>query len=167
MPSSCCAVNCTNRKKSGSSQSSTLTFYRIPNNEKRRQLWIAAIKRQSWSETSISNARVCSAHFISGKKSDDPTNPDYVPSVFAHNKIKESSQQQKLKRHERVMARRELSLECNLLSCDSASEHSATEEEPVETGTILMNIFYLAHLGVKQTSKPVSCKSVFAFFLRW
>ncbi|KAI4822206.1 hypothetical protein KUCAC02_007765, partial [Chaenocephalus aceratus] len=32
----------------------------------RRRLWLQAIKRVDWNEDIIKNARVCSAHFISG-----------------------------------------------------------------------------------------------------
>ena len=36
--------------------------------------------------------RVCSAHFISGKKSDDACNPDFVPSVYPKTASKKPSQ---------------------------------------------------------------------------
>ncbi|XP_050714885.1 uncharacterized protein LOC126997698 isoform X2 [Eriocheir sinensis] len=35
------------------------------------------------------NARLCSNHFISGKKSEDPLSPDYIPSVFANQTAEE------------------------------------------------------------------------------
>ena len=66
MPSSCCAVNCSNR----SSTTSELSFYRIPGTKQtqKRLLWLNAIKREEWPEELIENARICSAHFISGKR---------------------------------------------------------------------------------------------------
>ena len=66
MPCSCCAVGCTNRK----SKQPYLTFYRLPgrNKPEKRLKWIQAIKKEQWSEEEINNARVCSAHFISGKQ---------------------------------------------------------------------------------------------------
>ena len=69
MPDSCCAVGCTNRRRKGDK---SLSFYRIPSSSdneekaKRRTLWITAIKRKNWSDELIDNARICSAHFISG-----------------------------------------------------------------------------------------------------
>ncbi|XP_065114905.1 uncharacterized protein [Paramisgurnus dabryanus] len=82
--SSCCVFGCQNRRNS--TFGSKLKFYRIPadipSQKSRRQLWLNAIRRTDWTETIINNARVCSAHFISGAKSDDPSSPDWVPSVF-------------------------------------------------------------------------------------
>uniref|UniRef100_A0A8C4HIU4 THAP domain-containing protein 1 n=1 Tax=Dicentrarchus labrax TaxID=13489 RepID=A0A8C4HIU4_DICLA len=77
MGKSCCAIDCTNRSSEGSEQS----FYRLPKAAEKRRLWIAAIWRDSWypgTETWI-----CGSHFVSGKKSDDPLHPDYVPSLFS------------------------------------------------------------------------------------
>nr|XP_055046211.1 THAP domain-containing protein 1-like [Misgurnus anguillicaudatus] len=86
MPDSCCSVGCTNRRgnKPG------LCFYRIPSekeNPERRRLWICAIKRafvtaegKEWQPSKYT--RLCSEHFIKGAKSDDPSSPDWVPSVF-------------------------------------------------------------------------------------
>ena len=69
MPDSCCVPGCSNRIISGSS----LSFYRIPSGdsekEKERRLkWLNAIHRDKWSEEEIRNARLCSAHFISGTR---------------------------------------------------------------------------------------------------
>lgn len=62
MPDSCCALGCSNRR----STKSHLSFYRIPKAFGRRQLWLAAINRPNWSARKISNARLCSQHFITG-----------------------------------------------------------------------------------------------------
>ncbi|XP_051276589.1 zinc finger protein 3 homolog isoform X3 [Dicentrarchus labrax] len=85
---SCCAVGCKNRY----STANGLHFYRIPSTNtpieaERRRLWLQAIRRSDWtdeiiSHETISNARLCSAHFISGESSTDPDNPDFVPSLF-------------------------------------------------------------------------------------
>ncbi|KAJ8930304.1 hypothetical protein NQ314_016923, partial [Rhamnusium bicolor] len=50
--------------------------------ERRRQMWINALKRADLTETKIKYARVCSKHFISGTPASltDETNPDWVPS---------------------------------------------------------------------------------------
>ncbi|XP_054588293.2 uncharacterized protein [Nothobranchius furzeri] len=65
-------------------------FYRIPQDPERRQRWIIAMKRVSpqaktklWDPASKC-FRLCSDHFISGKKSDHPLSPDYIPSIFKH-----------------------------------------------------------------------------------
>ena len=67
MPDSCCVPQCTERRKPGSE----LSFFTIPSRERhseRRKLWINAIKRDQWSETSINNARICGKHFETGEK---------------------------------------------------------------------------------------------------
>lgn len=78
MVKSCCAIGCTNRLTKGSS----LSFYRFPTDTDRRRQWIAAIRRKEWEPNEYSY--VCSAHFISGKKSNDSLSPDFVPSIFKH-----------------------------------------------------------------------------------
>ena len=56
----------------GKKRGMVLSFYRIPfgttteKEKHRRQLWVAAIRRDRWSEKKIDNARICSLHFISG-----------------------------------------------------------------------------------------------------
>ncbi|XP_060786596.1 uncharacterized protein LOC132892239 [Neoarius graeffei] len=80
--SGCCVNGCTNRYSTGG-----LKFHRIPKGShpfqsNRRRLWLQAIKRVDWNEDRIKNARVCSAHFISGEMSLDSSSPDFVPSVF-------------------------------------------------------------------------------------
>ena len=78
MGKSCCAVSCTNRFKKGSG----IKFYRFPENEDRRLRWIAAVGRKDWLPNEYT--WLCSDHFVSGCKSNDPLSPDYIPSVFAH-----------------------------------------------------------------------------------
>ena len=39
-------------------------------------------KRKNWMPNE--NTWICSAHFISGAKRDNPLSPDFVPTVFAH-----------------------------------------------------------------------------------
>ena len=78
MVKSCCAVGCTNRYSKGCG----LRFYRFPSNVDRRSRWLAAMKRENWKPNE--HSWVCSAHFVSGNKSDDPLSPDYIPSVFSY-----------------------------------------------------------------------------------
>uniref|UniRef100_A0A3B3QI30 THAP-type domain-containing protein n=1 Tax=Paramormyrops kingsleyae TaxID=1676925 RepID=A0A3B3QI30_9TELE len=77
MGKSCCATGCTNRFN----KKSELSFYRLPKNKERRSKWIAAIGRSNWNPGS--ETWICGFHFASGKKSDDPLHPDYVPSIFS------------------------------------------------------------------------------------
>ncbi|KAJ8930187.1 hypothetical protein NQ314_017051 [Rhamnusium bicolor] len=89
MPSFCAVVNC----GSNAAMDQGIKFFRIPSMygpnrkinklaERRRQMWINALKRADLTETKIKYARVCSKHFISGKPASltDETNPDWVPS---------------------------------------------------------------------------------------
>uniref|UniRef100_A0A3B3SP61 THAP domain-containing protein 2-like n=1 Tax=Paramormyrops kingsleyae TaxID=1676925 RepID=A0A3B3SP61_9TELE len=77
MVKSCCATDCTNRY----SKKSELSFYRLPKNKERRIKWITAMRRNNWNPGS--ETWICGFHFVSGKKSDDPLHPDYVPSIFS------------------------------------------------------------------------------------
>ncbi|CAL9701336.1 unnamed protein product [Knipowitschia caucasica] len=87
MVDSCCEPGCTNHRGQGKARA----FYRIPKDPARREKWISAIKRaqstlkktEHWIP-SPNGFRLCSDHFITGKKSDNPLSPDYVPSVFRH-----------------------------------------------------------------------------------
>lgn len=64
---SCCVVGCQNRN----AKIGKLHFYRIPSlktpfEANRRRLWLQAINRTDWTDETIRNSRLCSAHFISG-----------------------------------------------------------------------------------------------------
>ena len=74
MGKSCCAIGCCNRYSKG-------YFYRFPKGKSKSSKWIAAVRREKWEPTE--HTWLCSAHFISGKKSDDPLSPDYTPSIFS------------------------------------------------------------------------------------
>lgn len=77
MGKSCCAAGCTNRYSKGSG----VHFYRFPQDSERRTLWVAALGRKDWVPSEYS--WLCSSHFASGTKSNNPRSPDYVPSIFA------------------------------------------------------------------------------------
>ncbi|XP_049928733.1 THAP domain-containing protein 11-like isoform X4 [Epinephelus moara] len=86
MVDSCCAPGCHNSR-----HTKGRAFYRIPKDPERRRRWITAIKRarseqkktERW-EPKGNGFRLCSDHFTSGKKSNNPLLPDYVPSIFKH-----------------------------------------------------------------------------------
>ena len=68
LPDFSCAYGCSNKR----TVNCQLSFYRIPfgvdkESLELRQKWVNAIKRENWSEKQTDNARICSAHFITGK----------------------------------------------------------------------------------------------------
>ncbi|XP_055072743.2 uncharacterized protein [Misgurnus anguillicaudatus] len=77
MGKSCCAIGCKNRF----AKNSKISFYRLPKNTERRNKWIAAIRRKNWNP--VAETWICSSHFVSGSKNDNPLHPDYVPSIFS------------------------------------------------------------------------------------
>ena len=80
MPTSCCVVGCTNRH----SKDAPYRFYRFPKDSGRRQRWIAAVRwvnidGSAWQPSD--GDRICSLHFVSGEKNDNPTHPGYIPTL--------------------------------------------------------------------------------------
>ena len=63
---------------------SGIHFYRFPEKAERRARWVAAVGRKNWAPNE--HSWICSVHFVSGAKSNDPLSPDYVPSVFSYTK---------------------------------------------------------------------------------
>ena len=61
---------------------SGIKFYRFPTDPERRRKWIAAVRRENWMPTAYT--WICSQHFITGEKSNNPLAPNYVPSVFEY-----------------------------------------------------------------------------------
>ena len=109
MVKSCCAVGCAKRAVKGSG----VSFYRFPADVSRRNSWVAAINRKNCQPSE--HSWLCSSHFISGLKSDDPLSPDYVPSLFEHvaspAKRKRKNELEAYRRRKRVcLARRETAL---------------------------------------------------------
>ena len=72
---SCCAVGCTKRSVNGCG----VSFCHFP---RQKKSFDSSHKSQKLAASEYS--WLCSSHFISGSKSDDPLSPDYVPSQFAH-----------------------------------------------------------------------------------
>ncbi|XP_040572040.1 uncharacterized protein [Lepeophtheirus salmonis] len=70
-------------------------FYSFPKEEARRNKWITSLNKRSsdgkpWRPKVSSH--ICSEHFVSGRKSDDKKNPDYLPSLFPTSYVKSYSQ---------------------------------------------------------------------------
>ncbi|KAL1477407.1 hypothetical protein MTO96_035762 [Rhipicephalus appendiculatus] len=82
----CCVAGCSNSYASMASSDETIQFYRFPTrpwNVERRNIWVSAIREtrgDDWEPRH--NTRICSCHFIGNRKSDDPRNPSYNPSIF-------------------------------------------------------------------------------------
>lgn len=80
MVTSCCVVSCQSRHDS----TKNVRFYRFPSNSERRELWVRALRRVApdgspWRPGP--GDRVCSKHFVTVIKNDDPLHVDFVPSI--------------------------------------------------------------------------------------
>ena len=128
MVKSCCAVGCTNRfhKDCG------LSFYRFPVDPDRRSRWLAAVKRENW-QPKVSSW-VCSAHFVSGKKDDDPLSPDYVPSIFIYVASPEKRRaKQRLERYkQRKEAKRRRLDSCRPLAAGALLEIGSSSDSELD-----------------------------------
>ncbi|XP_072948374.1 uncharacterized protein [Epargyreus clarus] len=78
----CCVEGCKNTY-----MVSECEFYKFPiaKNIKRRKLWIAAINMKNadglpWYP--LPHHRICSDHFVGGKKSENENSPSYIPTIF-------------------------------------------------------------------------------------
>ena len=78
MVKSCCAVGCHNKYEKGKG----IQFYRFPTDPERKSKWVSAVSRKDWEPTEYS--WICSEHFVSGTKSNNPLAPNYVPTIFKH-----------------------------------------------------------------------------------
>lgn len=81
----CSVFGCKNKKRT-----LDISWYSFPKSDcreyrdQRRQQWIniVRIKRgNDWVPTS--NSKICSAHFLNNKKSEDPRSPSYNPTIFS------------------------------------------------------------------------------------
>ena len=91
----CCVPSCTNTSHSSRAD---LSFYMLPSAAapaERREKWLQAIKRCGTDQNGSPDPSipwvppskyyyVCSEHFVSMSKHDDPDHPDFTPSVFSH-----------------------------------------------------------------------------------
>ena len=93
MVKSCCAVGRTNHYTKGSWSH----FFRFAEDVERRGRLVAAVGRKNWMLTEY--WWICTTHFLSREKREDPLSLDYVPSAFAH--IKSPLKQKLVKDMER------------------------------------------------------------------
>ena len=122
MVKSCCAPGCKNR----STANSSIKFHRFPVDKDRRALWIAAVRRVHWQPTE--HSVLCSAHFVSGSKSNDPLSPDYVPTLFNHSTTRKKTRaEQNLASYTRRLESRKRRSET--AATRGAIKVSRTEEE--------------------------------------
>ena len=63
MVRSCCAYNCTARDVKETREAG-IKFYRIPQDEAKRRLWLNAINRRDFHPTP--DTVICSQHFVGG-----------------------------------------------------------------------------------------------------
>ncbi|XP_037562802.1 uncharacterized protein LOC119442123 [Dermacentor silvarum] len=82
----CCVAGCTNSYANMASSGETIQFYRFPMRPfylERRNVWISAVRKtrgDDWEPKH--NSRICSHHFHGNRKSDNPRNLNYNPSIF-------------------------------------------------------------------------------------
>ena len=135
MPSSCCAIGCVSRY----SKKKHIKLFRFPTEKKRREAWIRAIRREKWIPNKYS--RICQFHFIFKRPSRDPSNPDFVPTIFSFSKENEEALSEKTARHDRFLRRRLMKSNSVMGSIQSteletiSGESVPTEHECDEDGT--------------------------------
>ncbi|XP_045461343.1 uncharacterized protein LOC123671510 [Harmonia axyridis] len=122
MPLTCLVVDCRSR-----SNRDDVKFFSVPAvlshrflthknelSERRRALWIAAIKKDDLTESKLKNQRVCSKHFITEKPAalEDENHPDWVPSQkMGHKSQKIHRKQADVEKKGKLDKRRKLSVE--------------------------------------------------------
>ena len=128
MVKSCCAPGCKNR----STTNSSIKFHRFPVDKERRALWIAAVRREHWQPTE--HSVLCSAHFVSGSKSNDPLSPDYVPTLFHHSTARDRGRaEQSLASYTRRVESRKRRSEATATRAVVPSPKTSRTEEEHET----------------------------------
>jgi len=81
-----------------------MTLFRFPEGESQRDAWVRAIRRENWMPNE--DSRLCQLHFISGRPSRIPNNPDYVPTRFSFKSASATLEKSNMNRYERLQARR-------------------------------------------------------------
>ena len=81
MIKSCCVYKC-NNKADKFAKAKNISFFRFPADKRKRLAWIKAINRENFIPNQ--HSKICSEHFIDGWHSDDPTDKNYVPTLFSY-----------------------------------------------------------------------------------
>ncbi|XP_064455579.1 uncharacterized protein LOC135372806 [Ornithodoros turicata] len=114
----CSALGCTNSTEKGHK------VFRVPWDPQRKMQWAVALRRkQKNGDLWIPGvgARVCSAHFVEEKRSDDPSHVDYVPSIFSYNNDSRARSRRRIEMHHRhaAISRKRLASQEQQASCSS------------------------------------------------
>lgn len=99
----CVVFKCSNRQGSKAKEKDA-SFFRFTKDRKKRLAWIRAINRDDWTPNEYS--RVCFEHFVDSRHSDDPTDINYRPTLFAYKSQQPSESQ--TARNERLSKRNSL-----------------------------------------------------------
>ncbi|XP_063544266.1 zinc finger protein 18-like [Cydia strobilella] len=139
----CVVVDCINTNKN-----SDCKFYTFPTawfKQEQRNKWINAIRRKNpdgslWQPKT--DDRICSAHFIGGRKADEQASPSYVPRIFpASYKSRQINENAAISRFQRYMERRKKEIEAvnadNTIS-DVKEVNIIEEEEECEERNLCM-----------------------------
>jgi len=121
MPKNCCVVGCNNVFEKGK-----ISFYRFPSASRypvKRSKWIAAVKCEN--RVPKASSWICCRYFVTGKKSNDPLAPNYIPSIFPQLK---SPAKCKLEESAAVFQRREATKRKRLCYATSDSEETSDLE---------------------------------------
>ncbi|XP_026745588.1 uncharacterized protein LOC113506943 [Trichoplusia ni] len=138
---SCCVINCKNT--SGNSQCKFYIFPKAAWKIDQRIKWIAAVKRKNddgspWHPKP--DDKICSDHFIGGKKSDAQASPSYVPmilpKVYRKRKVNEPHVQA---RYTRLIKRRTTKAAADILEVSDTTTNEIIMEIGNQTQPRLVN----------------------------
>lgn len=98
----CCVPGCSNSRGRCKRKGLIVSFYRFPKDRKRADMWLKRIRRDEICDGKVvpyelkNHSRICSVHFVGGKKVDDPNDQAYVPTIFPRNSaVKRTTQRSK------------------------------------------------------------------------
>ncbi|XP_078660785.1 uncharacterized protein LOC144905167 [Branchiostoma floridae x Branchiostoma belcheri] len=86
--SRCCVPGCKNRQGTDTVKRSYYKFPQGEANRHLRRLWEASVRRVDWVPSNYD--RICSDHFVGGKRTHTKGSAGYIPSVFPWQKICQS-----------------------------------------------------------------------------
>ena len=119
MVKSCCAVGCHNTYK----KSNGIKFYRFPADPEKKAQWVAAVNRKDW--TPNKHSWICSEHFLTGERSDNPLAPNFIPTLFKH--VDSPSKRKLVKDMDNFIRRQDMKRR-RLESVDGGSEEETDTE---------------------------------------